>query len=257
MTHPERPRALVTGAARGIGRAIALALSDVGFAVVVNDLPGSTDVAETVAAIGREGGQAKALAADISSVESHEQFVEEGWDAFGGIDCLVNNAGVSVKVRDDLLKVTPEGYDRLMAVNLRGPFFLTQEVARRMINAKSSSFRSIITISSTNAEFVSVDRAEYCISKSGLAMVAQLFAVRLAEHGIGSYEIRPGIIRTHMTAVAKEKYDRLVAEGLIPVRRWGEPEDIGKAVAMLATGQLHYSTGQVVHVDGGLGLRRL
>ena len=257
MTHLERPCALVTGAARGIGRAIALALSDVGFAVIVNDLPGSTDLPETVAAIGRKGGHARAFASDICSVESHKQFVEEAWDAFGGIDCLVNNAGVSVKVRDDLLKVTPESYDQIMAVNLRGPFFLTQEVARRMINAKSSSFRSIITISSINAEFVSVDRAEYCISKSGLSMVAQLFAVRLAEHGIGSYEIRPGVIRTQMTAVAKEKYDRLIADGLIPVRRWGEPEDIGKAAAMLATGQLGYSTGEVVHVDGGLGLRRL
>jgi NAD(P)-dependent dehydrogenase (short-subunit alcohol dehydrogenase family) len=257
MTHPERPRALVTGAARGIGRAIAVALSDAGFAVVVNDLPGSTDLPETVAAIGREGGQAKALASDISSIESHKQFVEEAWNAFDGIDCLVNNAGVSVKVRDELLKVTPESYDRLMAVNLRGPFFLTQEVARRMINAQSSSFRSIVTISSTNAEFVSVDRAEYCISKSGLAMVAQLFAMQLAEHGIGSYEIRPGVIRTQMTAVAKEKYDGLIADGLIPVRRWGEPEDIGRAVAMLGTGQLGYSIGEVVHVDGGLGLRRL
>src|SRR5215831_5481350 len=169
MSNPDRPTALVTGAARGIGRAIALALSEVGFAVVVNDLSGSTDLPETVAAIGRKGGHAKALGCDISSVESHKQFVEEAWDAFGGIDCLVNNAGVSVKVRDDILKVTPASYDHLMAVNLRGPFFLTQEVARRMIDAKSSSFRSIITISSTNAEFVSVDRAEYCISKSGLA----------------------------------------------------------------------------------------
>ena len=165
MTHLERPCALVTGAARGIGRAIALALSDVGLTVVVNDPPGSTDLPETVAAIGRKGGHAKALASDICSVESHKQFVEEAWDAFGGIDCLVNNARVSVKVRDDLLKVTPESYDQIMAVNLRGPFFLTQEVAHRMIDAKSSSFRSI-TISSINAEFVSVDRAEYCIPRA-------------------------------------------------------------------------------------------
>jgi NAD(P)-dependent dehydrogenase (short-subunit alcohol dehydrogenase family) len=154
------------------------------------------------------------------------------------------------------LQVTPESYDRLMAINLRGPFFLTQAVARRMVEVKSSSFRSIITVSSSNAEFAAIDRAEYCISKSGLSMMAQLYAARLADHGIGSCEIRPGIIRTQMTAVVKEKYDALIAEGLTPIRRWGEPEDVGKAVAMLATGQLGYSTGEVLHVDGGLAIRR-
>jgi NAD(P)-dependent dehydrogenase (short-subunit alcohol dehydrogenase family) len=257
MNNQGRPRALVTGAGRGIGRAIASALSDAGFAVVVNDLPGSTDLSETVDAIRRSGGEAKAVAFDISSVGAHQQFVENAWGAFGGLECLVNNAGVSVGIRDDLLKVTPDSYDRVMAINLRGPFFLTQEVARRMIAADTSSFRSIITVSSINAEFASIDRGEYCISKTGLSMLAQLFAVRLAEHGIGSYEIRPGIIRTQMTAVAREKYDRLIAEGLTPIKRWGEPDDIGRAAAMLAKGQLGYSTGEVVRVDGGLALRSL
>ncbi|WP_035711709.1 3-ketoacyl-ACP reductase [Bradyrhizobium genomosp. I (2014)] len=257
MNNPGRRSALVTGAGRGIGRGIALALSDAGFAVVANDLPGSTDLAETVAAIRQKGGEAKALPFDVSNVADHQRAVDEAWNAFGGIDCLVNNAGVSVGVRDDLLKATPESYDRVMSINLRGPFFLTQEVARRMVGAESSLFRSIITISSINAEFASVDRGEYCISKTGLSMLAQLFAVRLAAHRIGSYEIRPGIIRTQMTAVATEKYDRLIAEGLTAFQRWGEPEDIGRATAMLATGQLQYSTGEVIRVDGGLALRSL
>lgn len=247
----------MTGAGRGIGRAIALALSSAGFAVVANDLPNSGDLAETIAAIRRQGGDAEALPFDVSNLKGREQVAEKAWNAFGGIECLVNNAGVSVGVRDDLLKMTRESYDRVMAINLRGPFFLTQEIARRMIGARSSSFRSIITVSSINAEFASIDRGEYCISKTGLSMMAQLFAVRLAEHGIGSYEIRPGIIRTQMTAVASEKYDRLIAEGLTPIKRWGEPEDIGRAAAMLASGQLCYSTGEIVRVDGGLALRSL
>jgi 3-oxoacyl-[acyl-carrier protein] reductase len=257
MTDQERPRALVTGAGRGIGRAIALALSDAGFAVVANDLPSSTDLSETVAAIRQKGGHAKALLFDVSDLENHQRVAEDAWNAFGGIECLVNNAGVSVGVRDDLLRMTRESYDRVMAINLRGPLFLTQEIARRMIDATSLGFRSVITVSSINAEFASIDRGEYCISKTGLSMMSQLFAVRLAEHGIGSYEIRPGIIRTQMTAVAQEKYDRLIGEGLTPIKRWGEPEDIGRAAAMLASGQLGFSTGEVVRVDGGLALRSL
>jgi len=257
MDDQRKPNALVTGAGRGIGRAVALALSRAGFSMIVNDLPGSGDLDETVAAIRETGGDANAIALDVSQVEQHHQFVDEAWNAFGGIECLVNNAGVSVSVRDDLLKMTPESYDRVMGINLRGPFFLTQEVARRMIGANSSSFRSIITVSSINAEFASIDRGEYCISKTGLSMMAQLFAIRLAEHGIRSYEIRPGIIRTQMTAVAREKYDRLIAEGLTPIKRWGEPEDIGRAAAMLASGQLSYATGEVVRIDGGLALRSL
>ncbi|WP_407123245.1 3-ketoacyl-ACP reductase [Bradyrhizobium sp. STM 3561] len=257
MKHEGRPRALVTGAGRGIGRAIALALSGAGFAVIANDLPNSTDLSETVAAIRDQGGEAEPLPFDISDVRHHADAADRAWNAFGGLECLVNNAGVSVAVRDDLLKMTPESYDRVMAINLRGPFFLTQEIVRRMVGVKSPAFRSIITVSSINAEFASTDRGEYCISKTGLSMMARLFAVRLAEHGIGSYEIRPGIIRTQMTAVAREKYDRLIGEGLTPIKRWGEPEDIGRAAAMLASGQLGYSTGEVVRVDGGLALRSL
>src|SRR5215471_10497497 len=153
MDGQRRPCALVTGAGRGIGRAITLALSRVGFSIIVNDLPGSKDLDETVAAIRETGGDANAIALDISQLDQHHQFVNEAWNAFGGIDCLVNNAGVSVSVRDDLLKMTPESYDRVMRINLRGPLFLTREVALRMIGAQSRHFRSIITISSINAEF--------------------------------------------------------------------------------------------------------
>ena len=249
--------ALVTGAGRGIGRAIATALAASGFKVVVNDLPGSADLAQTVAAIRDAGGEAVALAADIGDLSDHDRLANEAWNAFGGLDCLVNNAGISVAKRGDMLAVSPDSFDRLIDVNLRGPFFLTQAIANRMTAVPASGFRSIITISSINVEFASPDRAEYCISKSALAMMTQLYAVRLAGDGINVYEVRPGVIRTQMTAVAKERYDGLFANGLTPIARWGEPEDLGQAVAMLASGALRYSTGEVVRVDGGLAVRRL
>jgi 3-oxoacyl-[acyl-carrier protein] reductase len=248
---------LVTGAGRGIGRAIATALAASGFKVVVNDLPGSTDLAQTVAAIREAGGEAVALAADISDLRDHDRFASEAWDAFGGLHCLVNNAGISVAKRGDMLAVTADSFDRLIDVNLRGPFFLTQAIANRMTALPADGFRSIITISSINVEFASPERAEYCLSKSALAMMTQLYAARLAGDGINVYEVRPGVIRTQMTAVAKERYDGLFADGLTPIARWGEPEDVGKAVAMLASGALRYSTGEVVRVDGGLAIRRL
>jgi NAD(P)-dependent dehydrogenase (short-subunit alcohol dehydrogenase family) len=249
--------ALVTGAARGIGRAIALALAQGGFAVVVNDLPGSADIAETVAAAEAQGAQVKTVLGDISDLAGHAGLVETAWSAFGRIDCLVNNAGVSVAKRGDVLDVQPDSFNRLIDINLRGPFFLTQAVAKRMLAAPASDFRSIITISSMNAEAASPDRAEYCISKIGLSMMSKVFALRLASEGIHTYEVRPGVIRTDMTAVAREKYDHLFAQGLAPISRWGEPDDVGRAVAMLAGGALPYSTGEVIHVDGGLSLPRL
>ncbi len=249
--------ALVTGAGRGIGRAIAIALAGAGFRVVVNDLPGSDDLPRTVAAIREAGGAAAALYADASDLDRLPAAVEEAWNAFGGLDCLVNNAGVSVARRGDLLDVTPDSFDRLVAINLRGPFFLTQAVARRMVQQPAAGFRSIVTISSISVEVASPDRAEYCIAKSGLAMMSQLFALRLAEAGIHAYEVRPGIIRTDMTAVAQARYDNFFAGGGTPIARWGAPEDVGRAVAMLASGALPYSTGEVVRVDGGLAIRRL
>jgi 3-oxoacyl-[acyl-carrier protein] reductase len=257
MTAKRKATALVTGAGRGIGRAIALALADEGFNLVLNDIPSSSDLAETVALVEKRGAVARPVPADISTVETLDSFVEAAWSAFGELTCLVNNAGISVAERDDILKVTPESYDRLMAVNLRGPFFLTQAIARRMIGERTDAFRSVISISSINVTFASIDRAEYCISKSGLAMMSELYAIRLAEEGVNVYEVRPGVIRTQMTAVARERYDRLFAGGLAPIARWGEPEDVGGAVAMLASGRLRYSTGEVINVDGGIGVRRL
>lgn len=249
--------ALVTGAGRGIGRAIALALVQGGFAVVVNDLPDSADIAGTITAAQAQGARVETAPGDVSDLGRHDDLVEAAWAAFGRIDCLVNNAGVSVAKRGDVLDVEPDSFDRVMDINLRGPFFLTQAVAKRMIAAPDGGFRSIITISSLNAETAAPDRAEYCISKTGLRMMSRIFALRLASEGIHTYEVRPGVIRTDMTAVAREKYDRLFAQGGAPLARWGEPEDVGRAVAMLASGALSYSTGEVVHVDGGLSLPRL
>jgi NAD(P)-dependent dehydrogenase (short-subunit alcohol dehydrogenase family) len=254
----DEPRvAFVTGAGRGIGRAIALALADQNFAVVVNDLRASADLDETVAALKTQGVEVRTAVGDISVLDGHGALVDAAWSAFGRIDCLVNNAGVSVATRGDLLDVKPDSFDRLMNINLRGPFFLTQAVAARMVATPAEGFRSIITISSLNAEAASADRAEYCIAKTGLSMMSKVFALRLAGEGIHTYEVRPGVIRTRMTAVAKEKYDRLFAGDAVPISRWGEPEDVGRTVAALAGGAFRYSTGEVVHVDGGLSVPRL
>jgi NAD(P)-dependent dehydrogenase (short-subunit alcohol dehydrogenase family) len=257
MPTAERKIAFVTGAGRGIGRGIALALAEQNFDLVLNDLRPGAEIEQTGAALRAAGAEAKTAIGDVSDLDGHKDLVERAWSAFGRIDCLVNNAGVSVATRGDLLDVKPESFDRLMNINLRGPFFLTQVVAARMTAAPTDGFRSIITISSLNAETLSDDRAEYCISKTGLSMMSKLFALRLAGSGIATYEVRPGVIRTNMTAVAKEKYDRLFAGSGVPISRWGEPEDVGRAVAALAGGAFRYSTGEVVHVDGGMSLPKL
>ncbi len=253
-----KPVALVTGANRGIGRGIALALAARNFDVVVNDLARTDDTAATLAEVERQGGRAAFVEADISDTTAHARLVDSAFAAFGRLDCLVNNAGVQVKVRGDMLDVTEESFDRLLRINLRGTFFLTQAVARRMVAEQPGSHpRSIITVSSANAFVVSINRAEYCVSKSGLSMMNKLFAVRLADAGISCFEVCPGIIRTDMTKDAAERYNKLIAEGIAPVRRWGEPEDIGRAVAMLAAGELPFSTGEALHIDGGLHMRVL
>lgn len=251
------PVALVTGARRGIGRGIALALAGAGFDVVVNDLPGDPPE-DTLAGVRAAGRRAATAFGDISDLEGQDDLVARAWDAFGRVDCLVNNAGVSVMNRGDLLDVTVESYDRCLDINLRGPFFLTQRIARRMLaGAPGPHHRSIVTISSISAEVVSINRGEYCISKAGLSMLSKLYAVRLAESGIGVYEVRPGIIRSDMTAISAAKLDALIRDGYTPIRRWGEPEDIGRAVVTLATGALPFTVGQVVYADGGLALPRL
>jgi NAD(P)-dependent dehydrogenase (short-subunit alcohol dehydrogenase family) len=200
------------------------------------------------------------LQGDIASLEGHERILETVGREFGRIDVLVNNAGVAPEERLDVLETTPESYDRLMAVNTRGPFFFTQKAAKRMMaaaNVDRDDHSCIVFISSISAEVSSPSRAEYCISKAGVSQMARVFADRLSGSGINVYEIRPGIIQTDMTAGVKEKYDRLIAEGIVPQGRWGFPEDVGKAVAALVRGDFAYSTGMVLEVSGGMDIRRL
>lgn len=254
---PQRPRVFITGARRGIGRGIAFGFAEAGYDVVINDLVAETDAQEALAGLRERGAKAAYLQGNIAVVPALPALAEKAFSVFGGLECLVNNAGISVRKRGDILEVTPESYDEVMGINLRGTFFLTQEIARRMVAAASPHPRSIISLSSANATLVAPDRAEYCLSKTGVSMMTKLFAVRLGEANIAAFEIRPGIIRTDMTAVVKDKYDRLINDGLTPTKRWGEPEDIAKVATSLASGNFHFSTGDAFHVDGGLFIHRL
>lgn len=192
---------------------------------------------------------------DVADLASHGPLLDAVYGAFGRLDALVNNAGVAPEVRLDILETTPESFDRLISTNLRGPFFLTQAAARRFIATKTQA--TIVNVGSVSATVASTNRGEYCISKAGVAMATKLWAARLAQEGIRVYEVRPGVIRTDMTGPVREKYDRLLADGLAPQARWGEPEDVGRAVAMLLRGDLAYSTGQAICIDGGMTLQRL
>jgi 3-oxoacyl-[acyl-carrier protein] reductase len=253
--------ALVTGASRGIGRGVALALAGGGFDVVVNYASNASAAADVAAEIRRTGTRAHPIQADIAKSEDRARLVDEAYAAFGRLDLLVNNAGVAPDVRADLLEATEASFDRLIAINLKGPYFLTQLVAGRMIEQVTAGVVSaprIVTISSISAYTASVNRGDYCVAKAGLSMMTQLYAARLAEHGINVYEIRPGIVATDMTGPVRERYDTLILqEGLTPIRRWGQPDDVGKAVLAVATGLLPFSTGQVIDVDGGFHLRTL
>jgi len=252
--------AFVTGASRGIGRGIALELAAHGYDVVVSATRLEGPLQETVARIESMCVRCLPVAGDLADCACHTRLLDETLAAFGRIDLLVNNAGVAPSTRLDILETTAESYDRVMGINLRGPFFFTQLVARQMVRqvqAGTATRPAIVFITSISADTASPNRAEYCLSKAGLSMAAQNFAVRLAEYGISVYEIRPGIIATDMTAGVKEKYDRLIAEGLLLQPRWGTPEDIGKAVAALAEGCLGYATGAVIEVGGGFGVKRL
>lgn len=253
-----RPRVFITGGRRGIGRGVAYGFAEAGYDVVVNDLVRDEAAEETLAGLRQRGAGAAFAEGDIADLAGHAALIEAAWSAFGGIECLFNNAGITSRVRGDMLDLTPESYDAVMGINLRGPFFLTQQVARRMVGAPAGAHpRSIICISSANATLVAPDRADYCLSKTGVSMMTKLFAVRLAEAGVAVFEIRPGIIRTDMTAAVREKYDRVIGEGVVPAKRWGEPADIGAAAVVLASGKLHYSSGDAIHVDGGLHIHRL
>ena len=262
----DAPVAMVTGASRGIGRGIALALAQHGFnvaACATKADPSNTEsgLYEVKARVKELGQRCLPLAGDIGNPDDHVRMLDEALEAFGRVDVLVNNAGVAPLERLDILETTTESFDRLMHINLRGPFFLTQLVARQMVKqveAESGGFApKIIFITSISSHTASPNRAEYCVSKAGLSMTAQNFAVRLAEHGIGVFDIQPGITATDMTGPVKEKYDKLIADGLLLTQRWGTPEDVGKACAALATGMFDYSTGAVIEVGGGFGVRRL
>jgi NAD(P)-dependent dehydrogenase (short-subunit alcohol dehydrogenase family) len=257
--------ALITGAGQGIGRGIALELARDGYAVAGNDIFYNPKIKkkglfEVVKRIREMGGEIHPIAGDISNLDVHESILNEMVKTFGRIDILVNNAGAAPEKRMDVLETTSESYDRLISINARGAFFLTQKVARIMISdlAKNPSLKKyILFITSISAEVSSPTRSEYCISKAALSQTARIYADRLAEYGIRVFEIRPGIIQTDMTAPVKEKYDRLIAGGLIPQNRWGLPEDIGKAVLALIQGGFDYATGLVVEISGGMQIRRL
>jgi NAD(P)-dependent dehydrogenase (short-subunit alcohol dehydrogenase family) len=252
MATDRRPVALVTGAAGGIGGAIAWALGAAGFDIVLTgrDLALLDGLKDRLYAA---GVASTAIGYDLTDDGARESFVEAAFAAYGGIDCLVNNAGVSVMSRGDILDATPESFDRCVAVNLRAQFFLTQAVARRMIGAPFSRRRTIVTVTTVAVDHhVGRVLAEYCISKAGLSHSVQHWAARLDREGIDCYEVRPGMMKTDMTATTREKYDALIASGFVPAARWGDIGEVGRAVALLARGELSYATGQTLHIDGGM-----
>ena len=252
--------ALVTGGTRGIGLGIARALACEGWNLVLCGTRPAADVAATLEELRRPGVRVGYEAADLSSLADRTRLVHALRANHGVLNALVNNAGRAPRNRADLLDAAEDSFEELIRTNLQGPYFLTQAVAREQVarrQADPSFTASIVFITSVSAEMASVNRGEYCVSKAGLSMAARLFAVRLAEHGIPVYEVRPGIIETDMTAGAKDTYDRRIADGLIPERRWGQPEDVGRVVAALLRGDAPYATGSVINVDGGLSVPRL
>jgi NAD(P)-dependent dehydrogenase (short-subunit alcohol dehydrogenase family) len=252
--------ALVTGASRGIGRGIAVALGERGWSVVINYCDNAAAAAEALSLVEQAGGKGLLVQADIARAEDRSLLLEATLARFGRMDLLVNNAGMAPRVRVDMLEMGEASYDEVMAVNLKGPFFLTQLVANKMIALLKAGVIQdprIVNIGSLSAYTSSVNRAEYCLSKAGIAMMTALYADRLAEHGIHVFELRPGIMQTDMTSVVRERYTALIAEGLTPIRRWGQPSDVGRAVVAIAQGYFPFSTGEVINVDGGFSLRRL
>lgn len=258
---PNPISALVTGASRGIGRGIAIELARAGGRVAINYAGNAAAAADTLAQVQAVGGDGFLLQGDVAMAADRGRLVGESLTRFGRLDLLVNNAGIGTMVRADLLDAGEESFNRLFEVNLKGPFFLTQIVARAMLKQEldTEGFRGrIINITSISAYTASVNRGDYCMLKAGLSMMSKLFADRLANDGINVYEIRPGVIATDMTGGVKEKYDRLILEeGLTPIRRWGRPEDVARAVRAIAEDRFPFSTGAVFDVDGGFHLRRL
>lgn len=251
-----KPVALVTGGQSGIGLGISEALAASGFSVAMASLP-EADAPEVRDALDRVGNGARYFQIDLAEIERHPALLDQIETDLGPVSCLVSNAGVPARVRGDMLDMSPESFDFVLGINLRGTFFLAQDVARRMAAREADHFRSLIFVTSVSADMASVERAEYCMSKSAAAMVARLFAVRLAPLGIGVYDLRPGIIETGMTAGVRGRYDDAISGGLVPAARWGTPGDIGTSVVPLALGQMAFATGTTIAVDGGLSIPRL
>jgi len=265
---PNKPAAIVTGGSRGIGKGISLELARLGYNILVNHFdftadgkPDDSNASATQNEILATGNKCEVLRGDISNQNDRAALVARARKAFGRCDLLVNNAGVAPTKRIDILQATEESFDRVLRINLKGPYFLTQLVANWMIEQKKADatrLPRIVNIASMSSYTSSPSRGEYCISKAGVSMMTKLYADRLSEFGIGVFEIRPGVIATDMTSVSKEKYDRLILEqDLLPTKRWGQPDDIAKAIGAIAEGRLDYSTGQVINVDGGFHLRIL
>jgi 3-oxoacyl-[acyl-carrier protein] reductase len=252
--------ALVTGGTRGIGLGIARALAQDGWDLALCGVRPAADVSETVSELRQKGSAVYYLAADLSRREDRHHLVREVRTRFGAINALVNNAGRAPRLRADLLDASEDSFEDVLRTNLQGPYFLTQAIARDQLERRRADpafDATIVFITSVSAELVSVNRGEYCVSKAGASMAARLFAARLAEERIPVYEVRPGIIATDMTAAVKDVYDRRIADGLVPERRWGQPEDVGRLVSALVRGDLPYATGSVINVDGGLSIPRL
>jgi 3-oxoacyl-[acyl-carrier protein] reductase len=253
----EQPVALVTGGGRGIGRGACQALARAGYAVAINFAGNETAARETQQSLG-PGAEALLCRADVAAAADRDRLVDAVLERWGRIDALVNNAGITSPGRKDILEATEEGWDQVLAVNLKAPFFLTQRVVREMLRLGERLVRpTVVNISSISAEAVSTNRGDYCISKAGVGMLTKLWAVRTAEHGIRVFEVRPGIIDTDMTAAVRGHYDKLIAEGLTPIRRWGTPDDVGRVVAALVTGAIPFCTGETLNIDGGFHVRRL
>lgn len=251
-----KPLALITGGQQGIGLGIAEALARQGFRLAIASRSAPTD-ASVQTALQALGPEARYYQHDLSNLAATPTLLDAIEASQGPLDALIQNAGVAAKVRGDMLDITPENFDWIMGINLCGAFFLAQAVAKRMLSTSSEHYRSITFVTSVSAQMASPERADYCISKAAAAMAAQTLALRLAPHGIGVFELRPGIIETGMTAGVKDKYTARIEGGLVPVGRWGQPSDIGQALIPLVTGQMAFATGAVIPVDGGLSIERL